>query len=241
MQRSDQNSGTQAGPTGVPGTASNAPNVKPPLFPTQNQGTQSLRQESGTYGASKRVRHTVQGAGKVRRITAAILINHRMQMNGKQISWQPRTAEEMKHLTDLVQATIGFDSGRGDQVSVEDMAFEDNSDQPATKGFDQFLTKATQAEPVWKYGALLAAFLCLVFFVIRPMMRKGEGVSQAVATDATTDAQLSAGGEPVIEAPDAAEERKKKHAQVLFDTVSEHLRQEPAQTARLLQSWIHME
>src|SRR5580700_4325385 len=82
MQRSEQTSGAQSGPTGVPGTASNAPNVQPPLFPQQNLGTQNLKQESGTYGASKRVRHTVQGTGKVRRVTAAVLINHRMTVNG---------------------------------------------------------------------------------------------------------------------------------------------------------------
>src|SRR5271154_93677 len=58
MQRSEQTSGAQSGPTGVPGTASNAPNLQPPLFPQQNLGTQNLKQESGSYGASKRVRHT---------------------------------------------------------------------------------------------------------------------------------------------------------------------------------------
>src|SRR6202012_2548322 len=130
MQRSEQTPGAQTGPRGVRGTASNAPNVQPPLFPTQNLGTQNLKQESGTYGASKRVRHTVQGTGKIRRVTAAVLINHRMTVNGKQVSWQPRSAVEMQHLTDLAQAAIGFDSARGDQVSVEDMAFEDNSGHP---------------------------------------------------------------------------------------------------------------
>jgi flagellar M-ring protein FliF len=242
MQRSDQTSGTQSGPTGVPGTVSNAPNVQPPLFPSQNQGTQNLRQESGTYGASKRVRHTVQGAGKVRRVTAAVLINHRMQLDGKRVSWQPRTAEEMKHLTDLAQAAIGFDSSRGDQVSVEDMAFEDNSQAPAN-GLDQFLTKAEQSEPVWKYGVLLAALLCVVFLVIRPMMRRGEQQKQVAAAILSEDGQLTAGDEVELssEAANVVEEQRKKHAQALFDTVSEHLHHQPAQAARLLQSWIHME
>jgi flagellar M-ring protein FliF len=243
MQRSDQTSGAQSGPAGVPGTASNAPNVQPPLFPSQNQGTQSLRQESGTYGASKHVKHMVQGAGKIRRVTAAVLINHRMQVNGKQVSWQPRTAEEMRHLTDLAQAAIGFDSGRGDQVSVEDMAFEDNSAQPPANGLDQYLSKAAQYEPIWKYGALLTGFLCLLFFVIRPMIRKVEALREPAALAAPADAQLSSGEEAAMqtEPADVVEERRKKHAQLLFDSVSEHLRQEPAQAARLLQSWIHME
>jgi len=243
MQRSEQTSGAQSGPTGIPGTASNAPNVQPPLFPTQNLGAQNLKQESGTYGASKRVRHTVQGIGKVRRVTAAILINHRMLVNGKQVSWQPRSAEEVQHLTDLAEAAIGFDSARGDQVNVEDMAFEDNSGHPPTTAMEQLLAGAAQSEPVWKYGACLLGLLCLVFFVVRPMMSK-RAIPEGVAIAALpNEPLLSSGNEemPLSEGEDESAEGQKKRAQVLFDAVAEHLRREPAQTTRLLQSWIHTE
>lgn len=240
MQRSDQTSGAQSGPTGVPGTASNAPNVQPPLFPTQNLGTQNLRQESGTYGASKRVRHTLQGAGKVRRVTAAVLINHRMQVAGKQVSWQARTPDEMKHLTDLAQAAIGFDSVRGDQVSVEDMAFEDNSGHAPPTAMEQFLADMAKSEPLWKYGVLLAAVLCLIFFVVRPVMQRSAAV-QAALTAPQAEGQLAAGAAPSLKVEEVMAEKQRQHAQVLFDSVAEHLRREPAQTTRLLQSWIHTE
>jgi flagellar M-ring protein FliF len=243
MQRSEQTSGAQSGPTGVPGTASNAPNVQPPLFPQQNLGTQNLKQESGSYGASKRVRHTVQGSGKVRRVTAAVLINHRMVINGKQISWQSRTPEEMQHLTELAQAAIGFDNVRGDTVSVEDMAFEDNSAHPPATAMQQFLTGAAQSESLWKYGALLLALLCLIFFVVRPAMRKSTLPENVAAAQMPAEAQLSS-GEEAVPLPDSNEEvaeLQKKRAQLVFDAVAEHLRREPAQTTRLLQSWIHTE
>jgi flagellar M-ring protein FliF len=213
------------------------------LFPTQNLGAQNLKQESGTYGASKRVRHTVQGIGKVRRVTAAILINHRMLVNGKQVSWQPRSAEEVQHLTDLAEAAIGFDSARGDQVNVEDMAFEDNSGHPPTTAMEQLLAGAAQSEPVWKYGACLLGLLCLVFFVVRPMMSK-RAIPEGVAIAALpNEPLLSSGNEemPLSEGEDESAEGQKKRAQVLFDAVAEHLRREPAQTTRLLQSWIHTE
>lgn len=243
MQRSEQTSGAQSGPTGVPGTASNAPNVQPPLFPQQNLGSQNLKQESGSYGASKRVRHTVQEAGKVRRVTAAVLINHRMVVNGKQVSWQPRTVEEMHHLTDLAQAAIGIDTTRGDTVSVEDMAFEDNSAHPPATAMEQFLAGAAQSEPMWKYGALLVALLCLVFFVVRPAMRKSAPPESAAVAAPLAEAQLPSGDSlaPRGEADDEVAEQKKKRAQLVFDSVAEHLRHEPAQTTRLLQSWIHSE
>jgi len=243
MQRSEQTSGAQSGPTGVPGTTSNAPNVQPPLFPQQNPATQNVRQESGTYGASKRVRHTVQGAGKVRRVTAAVLINHRMVVNGKQISWQSRTPEEMQHLTQLAEAAIGFDNVRGDTVSVEDMAFEDNSAHPPATAMEEFLTGAVQSESVWKYGVLLLALLCLIFFVVRPAIKKNTIPGSVALTEVLAEPQLSSGqqSESLHDSSEEAVEEQKKRAQLVFDAVAEHLRREPAQTTRLLQSWIHTE
>ena len=39
---------------------------------------QTAKTESGTYGASKTVRHVVEDPGKVRRLTAAIVVNDRL-------------------------------------------------------------------------------------------------------------------------------------------------------------------
>ncbi|HZY61075.1 MAG TPA: flagellar basal-body MS-ring/collar protein FliF [Edaphobacter sp.] len=243
MQRSEQSTGAQSGPTGVPGTASNAPNTKPPLFPQQSVGNESVRQESGTYGASKRVKHIVQGAGKLRRVTAAILINHHMVVNGRQVRWEPRTPMEMQHLTELAQAAIGFDSARGDQVSVEDMAFEENGASPPATAMQQFFSGAARSESAWKYSALLVAMLCLVFFVIRPAMRKTINSEQLTTAILSEEAQLTEGEAAALPAEVGEEitENRKRRAQLVFDTVAEHLRREPAQATRLLQSWIHTE
>jgi flagellar M-ring protein FliF len=149
----------------------------------------------------------------------------------------------MQHLTDLAQAAIGFDSARGDQVSVEDMAFEDNSGHPPVTAMEQFMAGAAQSEPMWKYGALLVALLCLVFFVVRPMMKKSTSTEAVAAATLPGEPQLTPGETQarLLEDENEIAERQKKHAQMLFDSVAEHLRREPAQTTRLLQSWIHTE
>jgi flagellar M-ring protein FliF len=241
MQRSEQTSGAQPGPTGVPGTASNAPNVKPPLFPTHDAGVENARQENGTYGASKRVRHTVQNPGKIRRITAAVLINHRMAVSGGQVNWQSREPEEMKQHSDLAETAIGFDSARGDQVSVEDVAFEGNS-APQASPVQQFLAQAARSEALWRYAVLLAALFCLMFFIVRPVMRMQKTDEKRMPVS-RVDPQLpkSEAQADLAEAEDEAIALEKKRAQAMFDAVAEHLRQEPAQATRLLQSWIHTE
>jgi flagellar M-ring protein FliF len=38
-----------------------------------------------------------------------------------------------------------------------------------------------------------------------------------------------------------AAEKQKQRMQMVFDQVTDHLRREPAQSTRLLQSWIHTE
>jgi len=239
MQRSEQTAGGQPVAAGVPGTASNAPNVTPPVYPKAVSETQNLKQESGTYSASKKVRHTTQGPGKIRRITAAILVNHRMVTNGKRVSWQPRSPEEMSRITELAEATVGFDRTRGDTVSVEDMGFQDPVSAQATS-FERVLKAATESEGVVKYGSILLAMLALLLFVVLPVIAKMKSALASQTHGSTAVPVLAAGnGETAMSVEQAAVEKRKQEAQAIFDQVADHLRREPSQSTRLLQSWIH--
>ena len=65
MQRTEQTTGPQPVAAGIPGTASNAPNSQAlPVYPQQTSAPQSAKSESGTYGASKTVRHVVENPGQ---------------------------------------------------------------------------------------------------------------------------------------------------------------------------------
>jgi flagellar M-ring protein FliF len=241
MQRSEQTAGGQPVAAGVPGTASNAPNVQPPLYPKSAADSQNEKQESGTYAASKKVRHVVQGAGRLRRLTAAVLINHQRIVNGKKISWQARSPEEMKHLTELAEAAIGYDSSRGDVVSLEDLPFDDQALPDPPLG-ERLLRSAAASQSLIKLGVILTGMLALLLFVVRPMMRKVQGAGKAKALPAAKTAALATG--PSAQPADPAllaVEKQRGDAQAVFESVSEHLRREPAQSTRLLQSWIHTE
>ncbi|MGH9586251.1 MAG: flagellar basal-body MS-ring/collar protein FliF [Acidobacteriaceae bacterium] len=236
MQRTEQTSGGPPQLAGVPGTSSNAPNTKPPVYPTSTPQSESEKQESGTYGASKKVRHTTQGAGKIHRITAAILINQRMVVSGKKVTWQPRSPEEMKRLTQLAEAAIGYDATRGDTVSVVELPFDEQAapDTPLT----QRLLAAANEGPLLKYGLILLAMLALLLFVARPMITALKPArTPALGPPSQAEALTAAAAEPPSPEQIAAE-KQKQHMQLVFDQVSDHLRREPAQSARLLQSWI---
>src|ERR1039458_3467292 len=79
MQRTEQTTGPQPVAAGVPGTASNAPNSQAlPVYPQQSTQPQTAKTESATYGASKTTKHVTENPGRVRRLTAAIVVNDRL-------------------------------------------------------------------------------------------------------------------------------------------------------------------
>jgi flagellar M-ring protein FliF len=160
MQRSEQSAGSLPVAARVPGTASNAPNSQAlPVYPQQNSAPQSAKTESGTYGASKTVRHMVENPGRVRRMTAAIVVNDRLAQaaaKGKAAVWQPRTADELRNLTALAQAAVGFDTTRGDMLTVEDLAFDENRPAQPVSVPGQMLATAENSPVLVKYAALLA-------------------------------------------------------------------------------------
>src|SRR6185437_4617677 len=128
--------------SGVPGTASNSPAGAPagsvagsqaaaapgtppllqkqtlPVYPQQGSGRdQTIQEENGTYGVTKHLLHSEEGPGRVRRVTAAVVVNDRAITEGtgklEHIVWKPRSADEMRRLGQLAQAAVGFDARRG--------------------------------------------------------------------------------------------------------------------------------
>jgi flagellar M-ring protein FliF len=243
MQRNEQTSG-QPVASGIPGTASNGPNAEPPLYPAQNEARQSVRQESATYGVSKKVRHSVEAAGRVHRVTAAILVNYRRTAQGKQVVWQPRTTDEMKRLTDLAQSAVGFDASRGDQVTVEQLGFDDNdvSSEPALG--ERVLALADQSQSLLRYGTILTALLAFFLFVARPALRSlaSAPARRAAPLNAVSPPRIPSAPEPQQLSPEQqAAEQRKIRAQGVFEQVSENVKRDPAQSTRLLESWIRSE
>ena len=224
MQRTDQTAGAQPVAAGIPGTASNAPNSQAlPVYPQQSSAPQSAKTESGTYGASKTVRHLMENPGRVRRLTAAIVVNDRVAQTatrGKAAQWQ----------------------ARGDNLTVQDLAFEENrTAQPPTLP-GQVLATAENSPVLVKYAALMGGLLVVVAFGVRPALRRARLQPAALAKPPGTElpAGLTAASTATLKAPEPNEmDPERLRVQEIFEQVSGHLKREPTQSSRLLQSWIH--
>jgi flagellar M-ring protein FliF len=242
MERSEQTSGGQPVAAGVPGTASNAPNSTTlPVYPKQTSAPQSSRSESSTYGVSKTVRHVVESPGKVRRLTAAVVLNDRLiqaATRGKSAQWQPRSADELRNLTALAQAAVGFDSSRGDMVTVQDLAFEENRNLSPPSLPAQVLSRVEHSPELVKYLSLLIGLVVVLAFGVRPAIRAAIPAEKPAVPElpALTAEQVSLPPpEPAL--PDPGKTR----VQEIFKQVTGQLGKDPAQSSRLLQSWIHSE
>lgn len=91
------------------------------------------------YEVDRTIRHTRQGMGAVRRLTAAVVVNHRKEIDaksGKELV-KPLLETEMKQINDLVREAMGFSQDRGDSISVANAPFT--------------LVEKTEVEiPLWK-------------------------------------------------------------------------------------------
>lgn len=231
MQRAEQVAGSQAPAQGVPGTASNAPNQQVPLFPVSKPDAQSSKQESGTYGASKKTKHLVEGPGKVRRLTAAILVNDHVLMSNdkkKGVQHQPWTAEELKELVALAEASVGYEEARGDRVVVQNLRF-DVPIEASVGPLHKIIGQSAWLEPFIKdmiFGSIAVAFL---LFTVRPAMK-------IIKFNAAEPRLLSTSKRIDVEQTSRAELEEKTHG--TFEQVVDHIQRDPAQSARVLQTWI---
>jgi flagellar M-ring protein FliF len=244
MQRTEQASGNQPVAAGVPGTASNAPNAQAlPVYPQQSTPPQSAKSESSTYGVTKTVRHVTQNPGRVRRLTAAIVVNDRMVQpaaKGKLAVWQPRSADELRNLNLLAQAAVGYDTTRGDMLTVQDLAFDDNRATTTVSPLARVLKEAESSPELIKYAALLAGMLLLVAFGVRPALKRAASAPAGKGPAKELPAHAGA-PKPEMKSPETLPEIERTRAQEIFEQVAGHLKREPAQSSRLLQSWIHSE
>jgi flagellar M-ring protein FliF len=231
--RTEANSGGLPTTGGVPGTASNAPNAKP-VYPQQTTPMQN-----------KAVHHRVQGPGRLRRVTAAILINDRMvrSADGKHVTWVARTPAEMHEIQQLAQAAVGIDAARGDQLTVQNLAFATNANPTSSGLASLMMDHVGDSMGFVRYGVLFAVFLMVLIFIVRPVLAQIKQLSSSVQTMSAAGGQApqlksASGAASLDQTEELSFERQQARAQVLFDHVSDYVRKEPQQGTRLLQSWV---
>ncbi|OIP13951.1 MAG: flagellar M-ring protein FliF [Comamonadaceae bacterium CG2_30_57_122] len=246
-------------PTGVPGATTNQP--PGPSSTPINGAAQTLTAAgaNGTLGAGgrkesvinyevdKTIRVVRGGTGLVKRINAAVIINHQTTTDAKgKTSTAAMSDAQLEKLTALVRETVGFNKERGDSVNVVTAPFTKEKvtvdplplwQQPALLDLARSLA--------WPVGTLMFGALVLLG-VIRPAMKvmaqpivadKSERVGQLDAIEAEEIDR------PLLNAPSSATAKPAElsSADVALEDARKLTRDNPAAVANIVKTWINGE
>jgi flagellar M-ring protein FliF len=275
QEHSEENS-TGAAVAGVPGTASNVPattaaataapaaasstaaKTTPAATPAAPAaaaipGEQSnSKSDSTTYAVSKTLHRSVEPAGRVRRIAAAVLVDDAIEVTeqaGKRSTTRrKRTPEEMKTIEQLARAAIGVDAQRGDVLAVENLSFQELPlETPAPPGkFERWRGLIEPWSWILRYVALAALFLVVYFLILRPVkklaMTAFRELPARVAQRNALQPAPSGGALSPLEAGQAQNapgaQGEGQRANQLKRMLTDKVKAEPAAASRLVESWV---
>jgi flagellar M-ring protein FliF len=185
----------------------------------------SRKTENFTYQTSRVVRHIKIPQGAVRRLSLAVLVDHKLRWEGEgpraRKVLEPPSPETLKIVRDVLAGVVGFQQDRGDQILVESLPFEStllaeppaartpSGAAPARGGFTPpawakpWLDKAPL--PVWlgAAAALLIVLAAIAWLILRRIFRRGPAATvdpaQAALAAGSAQAQLGAGDDSALE------------------------------------------
>jgi flagellar M-ring protein FliF len=242
QQTTEQSGGGSALPSGVPGATSNQPplaataplaGASQPLQTAQGGGSSgaSGRRDAVTnYEIDKTVRVTRNATGSVKRLNAAVVVNHRSVTDAKgKTSHVALTPDEIEKLSALVRESIGFNKDRGDSVKVINAPFRI---EPVTT-VDVPLWKQPEVIDLLRAAAVpaaLALVAMLVFFgLVRPALKAALAGRQPAKAEpmlaVVDDLQVL----PALPAPKDNEHLQSARAMA---------KQNPAAVAGIVSSWV---
>ncbi len=111
----------------------NAAGVQAPIASVA-QPINTRKDSTINYEVDKTIRHTKQAVGTIKRLSAAVVINHRKDAKGQS---KALSDAELKQINELVREALGFNKERGDTVSVANAPFT-------------AIDKDESAIPLWK-------------------------------------------------------------------------------------------
>ena len=253
----DESQNTGAMPEGSPDQRYNLAtrNAAPEMVGEEGKSKSNRQNETTNFEISNTVKQSLTALGGLKRITVAVMVDGPYQEATSEEgavtrTFQGRTPEEIRQLTDIVQKAVGYNETRGDEISVVNVPFA-----PVGEA-------GTVAVKDWQYyldeygGAMLNVVLVILFFlfVARPLIRHltrpkpqaveagaGVGMEMAPAGPAMPvgpGAELPYGEEQEM-APEALEALAGPRKVGTRDMILALAQQDPEKTTSVLRAWIH--
>ena len=181
-----------------------------------NSSSTSGRQESTiNYEISRTTRTEVQSPGEVKRLSVAVAVDGVTApgKDGKPGAYSPRSAQEMQQIEQLVRSAVGFNSDRGDQITVVNVRFPAADDQAGTTAANPLM--GFDKNDVMRAGeltVLAVVAVLMILFILKPLISGGGGARGGVSGESfaalpgqpVTRLATTADGQPIQLAMDPA-------------------------------------
>ncbi len=197
------------------------------------------------YEVDKTIRHTKQGMGNIRRLSAAVVLNHRKEIdkNGKPIS-KPISEPEMKQINELVREAMGFSKERGDSISIANAPFTASDKSETEMPIWKDPENISYARDILKYLLIAGIIAFLYMKVIQPSLKTmfpppKEGGDHAAHVGEGLGGPGFGGGEERGEAgEDGATEVHIDHYAVKIRKARELAEKDPKAVANIIKDWM---
>lgn len=219
-------------------------------------------EETNNYEISRTTKTEVTEAGRVNRISVAVLVDGSYAKNEKgEMVYQDRPKEQLDRIAALVRSAIGFDQKRGDQVEVVNLRFAEPpmttpiAEPTGLLGMLQFTKDDVMY--VIELGVMMLLGLVVLFMVVRPLVRRivatdampslgGAAAAPAFAEAHAGDGAAGGTGQALLPGSgssaaaqliDVAQIQGQVHAQAVH-RVGELAERNPNETASIVRQWL---
>ncbi|WP_407178505.1 flagellar basal-body MS-ring/collar protein FliF [Bradyrhizobium sp. STM 3562] len=231
----------------------------------QNNNQQTARdqskktEETNNYEISRTTKTEVTEAGRVNRISVAVLVDGSYGKNEKgELVYKERSKDELDRIAALVRSAIGFDQKRGDQVEVVNLKFAEGPAVAPIEGPTGLLgmLQFTKDDVMYviELGVMMLLGLVVLFMVVRPLVKRiiaSEEVAAlappapALAEPAPAQAQQAPTGQALLpgnnntaQLIDVAQVQGQLHAQSVH-RVGELADRNPNETVAIIRQWLN--
>ncbi len=234
------NSNGQPGKTGEIQGRLEAAGVTAPLN-SVGQPLNTNKNATVNFEVDRTIRHTKQGMGDIRRLSAAVVINHRKEVdkNGQPVN-KPVPDAEMKQINELVRQAMGFNNERGDSISVANAPFTADEKVDTSLPLWKDPENISYAKDILKYLliGLIVAFLFLK--IIQPSLKTMFPSAAERRAAATAEGVAGAAGHVRISGVDGDQEDQVRidHYAIKVQKARDIAQADPKAVANIIKDWM---
>ena len=233
-QRTEEKGSSTTSGAGVPGVQTNLGRTAAGAGATSGGG--SKNDETLNYEVSRSTSKTIEPVGALSKISIAVLVDGKYEepaaVKDGQVAkakYVPRSPDELQKIETLVKSAVGFNLERGDQLSVQNIPFQDTGEAGSTEVATWWTNPFFMS--LAKNLMIAVGFLVLIMFVIRPLLASLRlGKRPALESFEA----IGSGGEQLTTA-----ERELINTQMAEQKeLIEQAKKDPYQVAQILQNWV---